>query len=251
MGESIKFPTPKDTAEYTKVIRETLRERYGNQQVDVVVIAIPGIIKDGVAVWCKNLQWKNFDVRTALEGVLGDAPILVENDANLAGLGEARVLDPTPNTVLYLTISTGIGSGLITGGHIDPGMRYSEAGRIMLEHDGKLDEWENFASGRSIVETYNQFARDITDDRTWQQIAHRISRGFLVVIPIIQPEIIVIGGSVGTYFERYGHHLQDIVESSLPLNISCPQIIQAQHPEEAVIYGEYYYAVDFLNNQPT
>lgn len=249
MGESIKFPTPKDTKEYADLVKKTLRERYTPETVDIIVVAIPGIIKDGVAVWCQNLQWHEFDAGAALKDALGDVPVVIENDANLAGLSETRILDPIPVSSLYVTVSTGIGSGVITNGHIDPGLRHSEAGRALVEFEGKVREWESFASGRAIVETYKQFARDITDDGTWQQIAGRISRGFLAVIPIIQPDVIIIGGSVGTYFERYGHHLHDILVSHLPPHIPCPQIIQAQHPEEAVIYGGYYYGIDYLSHQ--
>ena len=98
----------------------------------------------------------------------------------------------------------------------------------------------------AIVDAYHKFARDITSKRTWKKIADRISRGFLAVIPIIQPDIIIIGGSVGTYFERYGDYLRDILTSHLPPHIPCPKIIQARHPEEAVVYGCYYYGKDYL-----
>ena len=123
---------------------------------------------------------------------------------------------------------------------------YSEAGRALVEYGGKIHSWESFASGRAIVDAYHKFARDITSKRTWKKIADRISRGFLAVIPIIQPDIIIIGGSVGTYFERYGDYLRDILTSHLPPHILCPKIIQARHPEEAVVYGCYYYGKDYL-----
>lgn len=245
-GNKIKFPTPKDTEEYTKQLRKTLQDEYGGQRVEAVVVAIPGIIKDGVAIWCTNLKWQNFNAKAALEGVLGDAPVLIENDANLAGLSEARALDPIPVSALYVTVSTGIGTGVITNGKIDPGLRHSEGGRALVEYDGAVREWESFGSGRAIYETYGKFARDIHDSKTWEHIADRISRGFLAVVPIIQPDIIIIGGSIGTYFERYGDHLELILKEKLPPHIPCPRFIQAQHPEEAVIYGCYYYALDTL-----
>lgn len=249
IGESIKFPTPKDKKEYISTLKQHLEERYGNKQVDVVVLAIPGIIKDGVAIWCQNLKWKNFDIGTALKGVLGGVPVLIENDANLAGLSETRMLDPMPTSSLYITISTGIGSGVITNGFIDPGLRHSEPGRALIEFDGRVREWESFASGRVIVDTYKKFARDIKDKRTWYQISDRISRGFLAVIPIMQPEVIIIGGSVGSYFDRYGKMLEGILKENLPPHIVCPRFVQAKHPEEAVIYGCYYYGTDYLTSQ--
>lgn len=249
MGESTKFPTPKDQKEYIAMLSGLLQDKFGDKQVDMIVIAIPGIIKNGVAVWCQNLKWRNFDVGGALKGVLGNAPVLIENDANLAGLSETRLLDSIPRSSLYVTVSTGIGSGVITNGDIDPGLRYSEAGRALIEYDGKVREWQDFASGRAIVDIYQQFARDITDKKTWYEISDRISRGFLAVIPIMQPDIIIIGGSVGTYFDRYGHFLTQILEKNLPLHIPCPRIVRAKHPEEAVIYGCYYFGTDRLANK--
>lgn len=246
MGESIKFPTPTDPTQYIKLLKETVRERYAHQDVDVIVLAIPGTIKNGVAVWCQNLGWSNIHLAHELKDMLPNVPLLIENDANLAGLAETRALNPVPVSSLYVTISTGIGSGVCTNGYIDPGMRYSEAGHALVEYDGKVRKWESFASGHAIVEVYKKFARDITSKRTWKQIADRISRGFLAVIPIIQPDIIIIGGSVGTYFDRYHDFLEGILKEHLPAHIPCPKIVQAQHPEEAVVYGCYYYGKDYL-----
>lgn len=245
-GGTIKFPTPSDQTEYVTLLRSTLQEHYGDQAIELVVVALPGIVKDGVAVWCNNLHWKNFDAQAALAGVLGDAPVVIENDANLAGLAEARILDPIPTSVLYVTVSTGIGTGIITNGRIDPGLRYSEGGRSLVEFDGAIREWESFASGRAIYAAYGKYARDITNGRVWRQIADRISRGFLAIIPFVQPEVIIIGGSIGTYFDRYGAQLQALLKEKLPPHIVCPQIVAARHPEEAVIYGCYYYALDYL-----
>ena len=245
-GKRIKFPTPPQQDEYVALLRKTLQDEYGGQHVDVITIAIPGTIKDGVALWCNNLKWRNFDVAHAMSGVLGDVPLFIENDANLAGLAETRTLAPIPLSSLYVTVSTGIGTGITTNGVIDPGLRLSEGGRSLVEYDGVVREWETFASGKAIYHTYGKFARDIHSKRTWNQIADRISRGFLALIPVLQPEVIIIGGSIGTYFDRYGEQLEALLKEKLPAHIPCPRIVQAKHPEEAVIYGCYYYGVDRL-----
>lgn len=249
IGETVKFPTPKNQDDYIALLRDTLQKQYSHDSVEAIVVALPGIVKNGIAVWCNNLGWKNFNVQQALHGVLGDTPVFIENDANLAGLAETRTLDPIPISSVYVTISTGIGTGIITEGNIDPGLRYSEGGRALVEFDGVVREWESFASGQAIHHTYGKFARDITDRRTWEQIADRISRGFLAVVPIIQPDVIIIGGSIGSYFERYGEQLEAILQEKLPEHIPCPRFVQAQHPEQAVIYGCYYYALDSLARQ--
>ncbi len=246
LGKQIKFPTPKDPKEYIKELRSVLKENYDGKPVEAIVVATPGIIKKGILVWGGgNLTtWKNINISSELVGVLGKAPVFHENDANLAGLGETRFLNTTPPQSLYVTISTGIGDGIITDGHINKSLSNSESGHAMIEYDGVVREWETFASGKAIYKAYGKYAHDITSKTIWNQIADRISRGFLAVIPILQPDVIIIGGSIGTYFEKYGHQLQAILNEKLPSHIPCPKFVQAKYPELAVIYGCYYYAVD-------
>jgi predicted NBD/HSP70 family sugar kinase len=241
-----QFPTPPKQSDYVDTLTMHLTALFDPAKVDAIVVALPGIVKNGVAVWCNNLKWKNFNAAEALKGVLGGAPLFIENDANLAGLSEARQLSPIPTSALYVTVSTGIGSGVITNGKIDPGLRYSEAGRALVEFDGVVREWETFASGKAIYQTYRKYARDIKSVKVWNQVARRISRGFLAMIPIIQPDVIIIGGSIGTYFKNYEKQLKAILSEHLPDHIPLPKLIAAKHPEQAVIYGCYYYALDVL-----
>lgn len=170
----------------------------------------------------------------------------LENDANLAGLAETRALGTMPPSSLYVTISTGIGTGIIVNGQLLPAMSGSEGGHMLVEYDGGVQEWENFASGFAIRKIYGKYARDIHDKRTWREISDRISRGFLTLVPALQPDVIIIGGSIGTYFERYIDMLRDLLAKHLPPHIPVPEIRQAAHPEEAVLYGCYYYGSDQL-----
>ncbi len=246
IGEQFKFATPKSTTEYTHTLIEQLESHFGGKPIEALVVGVPGMVNDGIAVWCPNLGWKNFDVKAALKGVLDNAPIFVENDANLAGLAETRQLKHMPELSLYVTISTGIGSGIITNGTINHSLRNSEAGHSLVEFDGSVREWESFSSGKAILKAYGKYAADITSKRIWRQIADRISRGFLAVIPILQPSVIIIGGSIGTYFDQFGKQLAAILDEKLPAHIPTPKIVQAKHPELAVVYGCYYYALDAL-----
>lgn len=248
IGPQFKFPTPKDPNRYIEELRSKLEEMFFGQDVESIVIAIPGIIDDGKAIWCNNLGWHNFDVADKLTGLLGGKPLFIENDANLAGLAETRMLPEPPAQSLYVTVSTGIGTGIITGGKINPALKNSEGGRALVEFDGRVQEWEKFASGQAIVRVYKKYASEITSIRVWKQIADRISRGFLAVIPILQPDVIIIGGSIGTHFSKYGKQLELILNEKLPPHIKCPKFKQAKNPELAVIYGCYYYALDQKNH---
>lgn len=249
LGPQIKFETPKESSDYIKSLKDILIKNYSDKSVDAIVVASPGVIKDGVVVWGGgNLPWMNLNIAKELSGILGKAPIFIENDANLAGLAETRMLKTKPAQSIYVTVSTGIGTGIITDGHINPALRNSEAGHALVEFDGIVREWESFASGKAIVKVYGKYARDITSVRTWKQIADRISRGFLALIPILQPDIIIIGGSIGTYFDKFGTQLKNLLKEKLPKYIPCPTLVQAKYPELAVIYGCYYYALDNLVN---
>jgi len=248
LGEQIKFPTPKDPKEYIEALKKVIIENYKNKPVKAIIIAVPGIVKDGVAIWCNNLGWKNFDILSSMKGILSNVPVLIGNDANLAGLSETRFLKEIPAQSLYVTISTGIGTGITTNGHINQALQNSEAGHALIEYDGMVQEWEKFASGRAIRETYGKYASEIKNKQIWYQIADRISRGFLAVIPILQPDVIIIGGSIGTYFDQYDKKLINILKEKLPKHIVCPQFVQAKYPELAVIYGCYYYALDNIKD---
>ena len=245
-GETFRIPTPKDEAEYIATLTEHIKEHYAHKPIDAIVVGVPGVIRNNAIAWGgSNLPWKNFDIASKLKAAFS-CPVWVENDANLAGLSEARSLRKTPVSCLYVTVSTGIGTGVILNGHISPGLAASEGGHSLVEYDGQLRQWESFASGQAIYKTYGKYARDITSKAVWKQIADKISRGFLPIIPFLQPDVIIIGGSIGTYFERYGTTLRAILTEQLPEHIAVPDIRQALHPEEAVIYGCYYYGKDKL-----
>lgn len=248
-SEMHRFLTPKDENDYIGTLSELLHEHYilKSRPIDAVVVAVPGIVKNNKAAWCANLGWKNFDIEKRLRPLIGEGiPIWLENDANLAGLSETLRLEKQPRNSLYVTISTGIGTGVIAGGVIDKNMSMSEGGHMLIEYDGRLRDWESFASGRSIYETYGTYARDITSKHVWTQIADKISRGFLVMIPMIMPDVVIIGGSMGTYFDKYKDQLKRYVSSQLSSHIPMPSFRQAKYPEEAVIYGCYYYGIQQL-----
>jgi glucokinase len=245
-GEKYRFETPKDPADYLAALIELIHEHFDPKKLDAVVIASPGIVRDNVVQWGgTNLPWTKFNIVSGLRSFLV-CPVWLENDANLAGLAETRALEEIPAQSLYVTISTGIGSGIIINGQIVPELSASEAGHALVEYDGRVRTWESFASGQAIKKTYNSYARDIHDKKVWAQIADKISRGFLTLIPTLQPDVIIIGGSIGTYFNRYDDELRRQLREHLPDHINLPKIRQAAHPEEAVLYGCYYYGRDKL-----
>jgi len=246
--ECYRFLTPNDPREYLEVVSTFLKAHYDLAKIHAIVIAVPGMVRDNVAMWCDNLGWKNFDIADGLKKMGITPRVFLENDANLAGLGEVRGLAKIPQLALYVTVSTGIGTGIIINGHLVPALSNSEAGHSVLAYKKQYQEWEVFASGKALREKYGKMAKDIpiNDTRSWQEIAEKISVGLLAIIPALQPETIIIGGSIGTYFNRYGDFLKEILSSQLSEHLIESLIIPAKHPEEAVIYGCYCYGSDKL-----
>ena len=240
-----KFPTPHDVTDYLHVLTATIDQLLAGSDPTCLSIALPGTIENGVMMWGGNLQWKGVDMRHLLAGHYS-CPILVENDANLAGLSEARALKDLPDVCLYVTVSTGIGTGVIRQGKIDPHLSHGEGGWMMLEHDGAFRRWESFASGKAIQRTYGKLASEITSRRVWHVIARNVAAGLLALCPVLRPDVIIIGGGVGSHYEKFEHDLVGLLKEHLHPTYLPTTIKKAEHPEECVIYGCYYHAIDQL-----
>lgn len=233
-----RFATPKDSAQYVEILANLLAKQYDLKKATAISIAAPGLVENQQITFCTNLPWQNFDLISALKEKLSlKMPMFLQNDANLAGLAEIHVLSVIPEVGLYITVSTGIGSGVIINGQIDPILQRSHGGRIILEFDGIMRDWEGFASGSAIYETYGKYAHDIDAIQVWEAIADKISRGLIVLIPLFIPDVIIIGGSIGTYYPRYHAVLEKLIKERVPPGFRLPQLLQAVHPQEAVLYG--------------
>ncbi len=237
--ESSKFPTPPNYSDWKKSLANNVA-KLTTKDFIACGVGVPGRIDrvHGVGLDMGNLPWHHIPVQQDVQKLLG-CPVVVDNDANLGGLSEAMLLKKKFNRVLYVTISTGIGTGIITNQGIDPAFADSEGGQMMLEHHGTFKQWEDFASGRAIVERFGKKAQDITDEPTWRLIAKDMAAGLVDLIAVIQPEVIVLGGSIGTYYDRYAAYLLEVLSLHTNPLVPIPPIVQAQRPEQAVIYGCY------------
>lgn len=237
-----KFPTPVDVTDYITELKATIDELIDMGSITRLSVALPGTIVDGHMVWAGNLGWHD----TNMKALLADhysCPIIVENDANLAGLAETKALSDTPRVSLYITVSTGIGTGVITDNKINPYFSTAEPGYMPIEHDGEFEYWEKFASGKAILSEYGKLASEIEDETTWRTISRNIAKGLMPLCAVACPDVVIVGGGVGTHFEKFAPHLRETMQQHL-LPQHMPTIIQAAHPEEAVIYGCYYHAID-------
>lgn len=237
--EKIKFPTPDNYDDFGPLLKQALSD-LETKDFAAAGVGIPGNVnrKHGIGIRFGNLDWKNVPIQQDVEKV-AKCPAIIENDAKLAGLSEAMLLKNSYKKVMYLTVSTGIGYALVVNGVLDTNISDAGGHGMKFEYHGKFTEWEDFASGRAIVELYGKRAEDIHDEATWTKICKNISVGLIELIMVLEPEVIVIGGSVGTYFDRYGKILEKVLdEYKLPIT-KYPKLVGAKRAEEAVIYGCY------------
>ncbi|NLG83014.1 MAG: ROK family protein [Firmicutes bacterium] len=130
-------------------------------RVAAVGLGAPGPLnrREGLIYQAPNLGWQNVPIVRLLQEKLG-RPVFLENDANAAGFGEwALGAGRGTKDMIYLTVSTGIGGGLILGGRIHHGRDDSagEVGHTIVLPDGPLCGcgrrgcWEALASGTAIA----------------------------------------------------------------------------------------------------
>jgi predicted NBD/HSP70 family sugar kinase len=238
--EEQKFPTPE---KYDSFISELAKVAVNLSTNDFKAVgaAAPGSInrERDIALSFGNLPWKNVPVGADLEKIF-HAPVALENDAKLAGLAEAYAVHDKYKRVLYITISTGIGIALIVDGVIDTKIGDGGGRAIILEYRGTMTPWEEFASGKAIVKRFGKKASEIDDPEIWKELARDFAVGFIDLIAVLSPEVIVVGGGVGTHFLKYKDFLMsELKKYEAPL-LPIPPVLGAKHAEEAVIYGCYH-----------
>lgn len=243
--ESVRIETPQEYPELIKQIKATHDKLNHKTSLKSCVIGAPGKInrRIGSVVAFGNLDWEDVAIGPDLKAALG-IPCVVENDVKLAGLSEALLIRHSYKKVLYLTVSTGIGGSIILNGELKPEYADMEIGMMMFEYDGKIQEWEEFASGKAIYNEYGKKVSDIPEDdtSTWYKITRNLALGMTAIIANHTPDVIIIGGGVGAHFEKFADRLHEQLMLYGSKLVSVPPMRKAIRAEEAVIYGCYEFA---------
>lgn len=238
--EETKHPTSKSYNNWLLELRHSL-VRLKNKDFRACGVGLPATVldrKNGLGVRFNNLPWENVHIRDDVARIT-NSPVVIENDAKMGALSEYMILKDLYSKVLYVTISTGIGFGLVVNGVIDDSLGDSGGSEMFFEFNGKRASWESFASGHAIVKRFHKEASEITDKKTWKVIARNISVGLLELIAIMEPDVIVIGGSVGAHMQSLQGPLEEELNRHASPMLKIPPIQPARRPEKAVVYGCY------------
>jgi glucokinase len=166
-------PTPEqsDAAAVTAVLLDMIERLRRDSDVAAIGVGAAGIVEwpAGKMLWAPNNAYRDWPVREQLEKATG-LPVVVDNDANVAALAEARLGEPYPDMVL-VTVGTGIGGGLVMNGDIYRGRTglAAELGHIILNPDGPRCGcgnhgcFEAYASGTALTRMGRDAATDDPD----------------------------------------------------------------------------------------
>lgn len=201
IGERFRIETPKPAtpAAVRDVIAEIVDELLSREEAPEreslgVGVLIPGVVVDGVVHSAANIDpsWMNTD----LDALLSDLPGRVRtlNDADGAGLGEARFGAGVGQggSVMTITLGTGIGSAIVHDGVLVPNMELGH-----LEFEGEVAEHKASATARKAA------------DMPWDEYGKLLNRFLLHVERLTAPRLFIIGGGVSKRSEDFLPYVTD------------------------------------------
>ena len=234
LTELYRPSSPGNAQENLEILFQLIEElletpRQGGQNILGIGVGAPGITlyEQGIITWAPSLGWRDLPLREILQQRF-QMPVQVENDVNLAALGEFGFgVAKGASSLVCLAVGTGIGSGIVLDRKIYRGYHQSagEVGYLppspaalgkRYEHFGAL---ESLASGTGVEARARQLiqerglaidAQNITAEavfnaaragEAWAQeiIDETVDYLALVIAAIsvvLDPQVIVLGGGV-------------------------------------------------------
>lgn len=243
--------------------------------ISAVSIVVPGTVNvaEGVVVKAPNVpSLDGFRLTAALESEL-DWPVILENDANAAAIGEMwQGAGRGYRTIICVTLGTGVGGGIILDGKLWRGADGSagEIGHIGVDPFagvactcGSRGCLEVYASATAIVRMTREArprypnsilhnTEDLTSAKIYQagkagdELAIEVFRrmgvylgiGLASLINVLNPEIVVIGGGLSNGWELFEKHMhQQVIERAFPIPARRVKIVRAQCGDDAGLLG--------------
>ncbi len=159
--------------------------------------------------------WKNYDLVGTLKKAL-NVPIGFDTDVNGSLLGEVTFGDSKGlSDVVYITIGTGVGGGILSGGKLVHGMLHPELGHMIIRprHDDKFagrcifhhNCLEGMAAGPAIEERWGSSGKELAGrDEVWELEAYYIGQAIANLILTLSPKRIILGGGVMHQQQLFG-----------------------------------------------
>jgi predicted NBD/HSP70 family sugar kinase len=231
--------TPQSFLEGMSLISSLKKELEENNQIDTTLCGIAGVLqsnKQSLFVSPNLPDWVGKPLSQELETICS-MPVSIENDAALAGLGEAEYgAGKGSNIIMYYTIGTGIGGVRIVNKRIDSHVFGFEPGQQIVSKD-TLQTLESFTSGGSIEKKQGLSPTEIHNKEFWKDITKDLSIGIYNSMLHWSPEIIVLGGGLinqNVISIHQAEHELSLLNKMYP---TIPAIKKSQFGDESGLYG--------------
>lgn len=197
------YSTPQIFDDAMQIFGEYYSKVQENGPLTKVIGGLPGVLdknKEYLVSAPNLLGWRGKPIRSQLESIL-KAPVILQNDAALVGLGEAtKGAGSGFKIVAYITVSTGLGGARIVDGRLDESVYGFEPGHQYIDVKGsitgKLVDLEILVSGSGILFRYGKTAKEIEDQNVWDEITEYLACGLHNTIVHWSPDIVVLGGGL-------------------------------------------------------
>jgi len=243
-------------------IATRLMERAGvdARRLAVATVGVPGVVEpaSGTVTLAENVPGlEGADVASRLQRKLG-VPVEVVNDVNLAAIGERDSgVGRGVGNFVFVSVGTGLGAGVVIGGELRPGS-HGAAGELDLLRPvaSGLDpsapairayaaelQAERSSSDRPL-DTVEIFALARTGD-PWAlgvatEVARRVCAHVVPIAAIVDPELVILGGGIGSNGDLLLPRLREMLAEALPYP---PAVQTSQLAGDAVLTGALSLAV--------
>ena len=193
--------------------------------------------------------WSDFKLSDALEPVLGLRPVM-DNDANVGALGEGHFgAGRGYRPLFYMTLSTGIGGGILTADstiYRGADSYAGELGHMTIYPEGKeclcgsRGCFERMCSGLWLERDYGRSAKELMMDPEFvRRYVVDLARGLKAAIMILNPARIVIGGGIAKSGQALFGPLRDELREQVPAGWSHARIdvVRAELGDDSVLWG--------------
>ncbi len=256
--EEFRFPTtlPEETL---GTAIDWLRERGNPERIGVAAFGPIGIVPHrhnyGKVLETPKPGWAGFSLAGCLKDAFPNAGIVLDTDVNAAALAEARIgAGAGLDDVAYITIGTGIGGGILSGGRLVHGALHPEFGHLKVprmpgdDFPGicpfHKDCLEGLASGPAIGARWGAPAHELPAAHpAWDTQAWYLAHGILALLAIVSPSRVIVGGGVCQAEGLHGKinaKLVEIAAGYFPPVLGGDYVVPPELGQQAGICGAFF-----------
>jgi len=243
-----------------------------------VAVGVPGLVDQttGALLFAPNLGWRDVPLRAMLQEAFA-APVFVDNEANLAALGEQFFgAAQGYGEVLYVSAGVGLGGGVMHDGQLCRGVAgfAGELGHMTVDPDGELCNcgnrgcWETLVSQQALFRRVGRaldggqtgwLSAAVCGDRSrltvpliaeaaragdavaleaFEAVGRSLGLGIASLLNALNPELVVFGGILSVGWEFLLPAMTaELQNRALRWNREATQVVLAQHGVDACVMG--------------